>query len=141
MEDNSKLTIGGLAKATGTTVETVRWYEKVGLLPVPARTSGNYRTYKSEHLKRLSFIRRSRGLGFTIEEVRALLALADQQDRDCGEVAAIARRHLAEVERKITDPTTVAAELRTVIRQCHGGPSRNVGSSRRWRRISRLVRE
>jgi DNA-binding transcriptional MerR regulator len=57
MEDNSKLTIGGLARATGTKVETVRWYETVGLLPTPARTAGNYRTYGPEHLKRLSFIR------------------------------------------------------------------------------------
>jgi len=121
MEDNSKLTIGGLARATGTRVETVRWYEKVGLLPAPARTAGNYRTYGPEHLKRLSFIRRSRDLGFTIEEVRALLALADQKDRDCGEVDSIARRHLADIERKIARLNALARELKSVIRQCRGG--------------------
>jgi Cu(I)-responsive transcriptional regulator len=121
MVENSALTIGGLAKATGTKIETVRWYEKVGLLPAPARTAGNYRIYGSEHLKRLSFIRRSRELGFTIEEVRALLALADQQDRDCGEVDAIARQHLSEVERKIAQLTALASELHSVIGQCRGG--------------------
>jgi DNA-binding transcriptional MerR regulator len=70
-----------------------------GLFPKPARTSGNYRLYGPEHVARLSFIRRSRDLGFTIEEVRALLRLADQQDRNCADVDRVARTHLSDVER------------------------------------------
>jgi DNA-binding transcriptional MerR regulator len=97
------LWIGDLAKATGTKVETIRYYERAGLLPVPGRTPGNYRTYGPAHLNRLSFIRRARDLGFTIEQVRELLDLADDRDRPCGAVDAIAREHLAEVERKIAD--------------------------------------
>jgi DNA-binding transcriptional MerR regulator len=121
VSEKSFLSVGDLAKATRTKVETVRWYEKVGILPTPARTAGNYRAYGPEHLSRLSFVRRGRDLGFTLDEVRALLALADQRDRDCGEVDAIARHHLADVELKIADLTALAAELRSVIGQCHGG--------------------
>lgn len=115
------MSIGDLSKATRTKVETVRWYEKVGILPAPARTAGNYRAYGPEHLNRLSFIRRGRNLGFTLDEVRALLALADQRDHDCGEVDAIARKHLADIERKVVDLQKLAAELRHLIGQCHGG--------------------
>ena len=121
MGEKSILSVGDLAKATGTKIETIRWYEKVGILPAPARTAGNYRAYGQDHLSRLSFVRRGRGLGFTLDGVRALLALADQRDRDCGEVDTIARQHLADVERKIADLTALAAELRSVIGQCHGG--------------------
>ena len=64
------LKIGDLAKATGTKVQTIRYYEEIGLLPAPARTEGNYRTYASATLRRLSFIRRSRGLGFSLDQVR-----------------------------------------------------------------------
>jgi Cu(I)-responsive transcriptional regulator len=121
MDDKSGLSIGDLAKATGTKVETVRWYEKVGILPAPARTAGNYRAYGPDHLSRLSFVRRGRDLGFSLDEVRALLELADQKDRDCGEVDAIARQHLANIERKIADLTALATELKSVIGQCRGG--------------------
>ena len=114
-------TIGALSKATGTKIETIRWYEKIDLLPAPARTGGNYRTYQRGHLDRLSFIRRSRDLGFTIEEVRTLLDLADQRDRDCADVDRIARDHLTEIERKIADLSALAGELRSVIGQCRGG--------------------
>src|SRR4030088_1328640 len=92
--------IGDLARATDTKVETIRYYERIGLLPPPARTSGNYRAYGAEQLNRLSFIPRARDLGFSIEQVRTLLDLANEKDRSCGAVDAIAREHLAEVERK-----------------------------------------
>jgi Cu(I)-responsive transcriptional regulator len=121
LSKKSFLRVGDLAKATDTKVETIRWYEKVGILPTPARTAGNYRAYGPEHLSRLSFVRRGRDLGFTLDEVRALLELADQRDRDCGEVDAIARQHLADVERKIVDLQKLAAELHHVIGQCRGG--------------------
>lgn len=115
------MTIGNLAAATATKVETIRWYERVGLLPAPPRTEGNYRTYGAEHLSRLSFIRRSRDLGFTVEKVRELLALADQRDRSCAEVDTIARAHLSEIDQKIADLTKLARELRDVIDRCGCG--------------------
>jgi DNA-binding transcriptional MerR regulator len=114
-------TIGRLAKATATNIETIRYYERVGLLPAPARTSGNYRAYGPDHLARLSFVRRSRDLGFSIETVRDLLGLADEKGRDCGAVDAIAREHLAEVERKMADLTALGRELRDLIGQCGHG--------------------
>jgi Cu(I)-responsive transcriptional regulator len=121
MGHKAVLSIGALAKATGTKVETVRWYEKVGILAAPARTAGNYRTYGPEHLRRLGFVRRARDLGFTLEEVRALLGLADERNRDCRDVDTIAGQHLADVERKIAGLTALAAELRSIIGQCGGG--------------------
>jgi Cu(I)-responsive transcriptional regulator len=116
------LSIGDLARATGTKVETIRYYERIGVLPAPPRTeTGNYRSYTADHLDRLSFVRRSRDLGFTLDEVRALLALADQRDRDCGAVDAIAREHLADVERKIVDLQALRRELREIIGRCKRG--------------------
>ena len=112
------LTIGALAKRTDTKIETIRYYERIDLLSAPRRTSGNYRIYGLEHLGRLSFIRRARDLGFSIEQVRELLSLADQQSRSCARVDAIARQHLAEVERKIADLNAMRRELSTVIDQC-----------------------
>ena len=114
-------TIGWLAKATATNIETIRYYERIGLLPAPARTSSNYRAYGPDHLARLSFVRRSRDLGFAIEAVRDLLSLADEKDRDCGAVDVIAREHLAEVERKTADLTALGRELRDLIGQCGHG--------------------
>lgn len=116
-----RLTIGDLAKARGTRVETVRYYERIGLLPVPVRTAGNYRTYAAWHLGRLSFIRRARPLGFSLDQVRELLALADQRERSCEAVDAIAGEHLAEVERRITDLKALRRELSDIIGQCRQG--------------------
>lgn len=113
--------IGDLAKATGTKVETIRYYEGIGLLPKPARTAGNYRRYDPAHLTRLGFIRRARDLGFSLDEVRELLRLSDDRARSCGEVDAIATAHLVDVERKIADLEALRAELKGLIRQCHRG--------------------
>ncbi|WP_315786425.1 helix-turn-helix domain-containing protein [Bradyrhizobium sp. SZCCHNPS1003] len=117
----SRLTIGDLAKRTGTKVETIRYYERIGLLPVPARTEGNYRAYDNDQLGRLSFIRRARDLGFSIEQVRDLLDLADQRDRSCEAVDVIAGQHLAEIERKIADLVALRDELADVIGRCKHG--------------------
>ena len=92
-----QLTIGNLAKATDTKVETIRYYERIGLLPAPARTRGNYRSYSPEQLGRLSFIRGARDLGFSLPQVHALLSLSDQRRRSCEAVDTIARKHLTEV--------------------------------------------
>lgn len=118
---SENLAIGDLAKATATKVETIRYYERIGLLPKPARTSGNYRSYSSRHLARLSFIRRARDLGFSIEQVRELLGLSDQRHRSCEAVDAIARQHLIEVERKIRDLQALRHELDSIISQCGRG--------------------
>ena len=79
-----QLTIGNLAKATDTKVETIRYYERIGLLPAPARTRGNYRSYSPEQLDRLSFIRRARGLGFSLPQVRALLRALPEKTESGG---------------------------------------------------------
>jgi len=115
------LAIGELGRLTNTKVETIRYYERIGLLSAPARTSGNYRAYGAEHLNRLSFIRRSRDLGFSLDQVRALLDLADERERPCAAVDAIARKHLAEVDRKIADLRALRRELDGMIKQCHCG--------------------
>ena len=110
--------IGELASATATKVETVRYYEKIGLLPPPGRTSANYRAYGIEHLARLSFIRRARDLGFSLDDVRELLTLADDRDKSCAAVDLIASGHLTEVERKIADLELMRDELHRVIGSC-----------------------
>ena len=115
------LTIGHLARQTGTKVETIRFYEKRGLLPEPSRTEGNFRSYEPEHLNRLSFIRRARDLGFSLEQVRALLTLSDDRTRPCTAIDAIAHEHRTEVERKIRDLQALKAELDRVIDQCGHG--------------------
>lgn len=118
---DDRLTIGQLASGTNTKVETIRYYERIGLLPAPRRTAGNYRSYRGEHLNRLSFIRRARYLGFSLSQIRGLLSLADQRDRPCSSVDAIAREHLAEVDRKVADLTALRRELDSIISQCGHG--------------------
>jgi DNA-binding transcriptional MerR regulator len=104
--------IGDLARLTGTKVETIRYYESIGLLPAVARTPGNYRRYGRPHLERLSFIRR---------EVRELLRLSDDRGQSCAEVDRIARLHLTEIERKVADLEALRHELRQLIDQCGHG--------------------
>ena len=115
------LSIGDLARATDTKVETIRYYERIGILPKPARTTGNYRSYHAAHLARLSFIRQARDLGFSLDQVRELLSLSDQRDRSCAQVDAIAREHLVEVDAKIESLKALRQELDSIIRQCHSG--------------------
>ena len=121
VQDGPAFSIGDLASRTGTKVETIRYYEKVGLLPAPVRTGGNHRAYTRAHADRLAFIRHSRELGFSLESVRALLALSDDADRPCAEVDAIARRHLDAVRDRITRLQALEAELSRVIEQCGCG--------------------
>ena len=113
--------IGKLSRATGTNIETIRYYERIGLLPEPERTAGNYRSYGAAHRTRLAFVRHSRELGFTIEEVRSLLDLADHPERECSEADLIATRHLAQVEEKIGQLVTLRDELSRIIGRCRGG--------------------
>ncbi|MBL8647098.1 MAG: helix-turn-helix domain-containing protein [Sphingosinicella sp.] len=116
-----ELKIGALGRATDTNVETIRYYERIGLLSKPPRTGGNYRAYGAPDLNRLSFIRRARDLGFSLDQVRALLELSDDKARDCATVDELARDHLAEVERKIADLEALKAALSDLIASCCGG--------------------
>lgn len=117
--------IGALAKATGAKVETIRYYEKIGLLPPPARTTANYRDYGSDHLARLSFIRRARDLDFTLKALRELLTLSDNKEQSCEAVDDIASRHLTQIDQKITDLTRLRSELSRVIGACQHGTVAN----------------
>ena len=115
------LAIGALSERTGCKVETIRFYEREGLLPAPARSPGGYRLYSEDHLKRLTFIRRARGLGFSIDEVRKLLKLADERKRPCAEVRVVARAHLEDVRAKIADLRAMERVLRATIVRCADG--------------------
>jgi DNA-binding transcriptional MerR regulator len=120
MNIDGKLSIGAMADAAGVKVVTVRYYEKVKLMPEPPRSDGNYRAYKREHLHRLRFIRRCRELGFTLAQVRELLRLSVQGKQGCSDVDRMASKHLDDIERKIGDLKRLAAELRGINRQCPG---------------------
>jgi Cu(I)-responsive transcriptional regulator len=115
------MNIGELARTTDTNAQTIRYYERIGLLPPPPRTAGNYRDYSAGHVSRLAFTRRARDLGFSIERVRALLDLADQKEQSCEAVDVIARDHLAEVKRKLADLVALRRELESMIGQCRHG--------------------
>lgn len=107
----SGMSIGDLARTTGTKAETIRYYERIGLLPRPARTESNYRSYRAADVARLSFIRRARALGLSIDQVRALLDLSDNRERSCAAVDELAQQHLATIESKLADLTALHREL------------------------------
>ena len=115
------LMIGDLARLTGTKVNTIRFYEDIGLLPRAVRTASGRRTYASLDVRRLVFIRHGRALGFSTDEIRSLLALADEPDRDCSEAAAIARRHLADIEVRLARLVALRDALAEVAVSCEGG--------------------
>ncbi len=98
-----RITRGVLSKRTGCHIETVRYYERVGLMPDPKRSEGGHRLYAEEHVRRLQFIRRCRELGFTVEEIRTLLDLVDRRDYTCAEIRDISIAHVDEIRRKIAD--------------------------------------
>ena len=113
--------IGELSRQTSVKVPTIRYYEQVGLMPVPPRTAGWQRRYGEAEVARLNFIRHSRELGFEIEAIRELLTMNAHPDRSCADVDLIARRHLAEVERRIERLTALKAELSRMIGECGHG--------------------
>ena len=112
-------TIGAIAKAAGVNVETVRYYQRIGLLPAPPRLRGTIRRYPPQTLGRLRFIRRAQGLGFTLEEVAALLALSDGEH--CAETRALGEKKRALVQRKIDELTAVRKALDELVRKCAQG--------------------
>ena len=115
------LAIGALSERTGCKVETIRFYERARLLPDPARSPGGYRLYGNDHLKRLTFIRRARKLGFSVDEVRKLLKLADERKRPCAEVRVMAGAHLEDVRGKIADLRAMERVLRETVARCADG--------------------
>lgn len=114
----STLSIGAVAKRTGCTVPTIRYYEDIGLLPPAARTDAGQRHYGEATLRRLTFIRRCRDFGFSIEQVRELVGLVDQPDRPCMEVRDIAAIHLTEVRRKLDELRALEAGLKAFVCSC-----------------------
>ncbi len=115
------LTIGTLAKESGCEVQTIRYYEQIGILPKPARTTGGHRLYTQEQAQRLRFIRRCRDLGFPLEEVKEVLRLADNREGDCGAVDRIATLRLQDVREKISQLTALEKELARMARGCRQG--------------------
>lgn len=115
--------IGQLAAAAGVNLETVRYYERIGLMPLPARTGGGHRAYDPVHVQRLAFIRHARALGFGIENIRTLLTLAAPGHRSCAEVRDIASAHLSEVRTKLAHLARLERILSDTIDQCSGAPT------------------
>lgn len=109
-----------LARLTGCNLETIRYYENIGIMPEPPRTAKNYRSYDDTHVARLRFVMRSRDLGFTLEEIRDLLGLVDGKARTCADVQSIALRHLGSVRAKILDLQQIETVLNETVSQCTG---------------------
>ena len=114
-------TIGRLARETGTKVQTIRYYEQIGLMPEPERSTGNQRLYERRHIDRLAFIRHSRELGFPLLAIRELLGLVDSPEQTCETADRIARTQLREVELRMVRLAALKAELERMITQCRGG--------------------
>ena len=109
-----------MARATGCNLETIRYYEKIGIMPDPPRSTKGYRSYNDAHVKRLKFVMRSRDLGFSLEEVRGLLGLVDDRSRTCAEVQIIAENHLTDVQAKIADLQRIERVLSDTVARCTG---------------------
>lgn len=114
------LSIGTLSRKTGTKVQTIRYYEQIGLLPEPERSQGGQRRYRSTDLGRLAFIRHARQLGFPLDAIRELLHLSDKPEQSCSDADSIARRQLKQVEQRILRLTALRTELKRMIRECTG---------------------
>lgn len=112
--------IGALAQATRTPVETIRYYEREGLLPQAPRSAGNYRIYAARHVERLAFIRHCRSLDMALAEIRLLLRLKDSPAEDCGAVDALLDTHIEQVAERLRELTHLGRQLRSLRDQCSG---------------------
>jgi DNA-binding transcriptional MerR regulator len=115
------ISIGDLSRQTGVKVPTIRYYEQVGLLAAPIRTEGKQRRYGAPDVPRLNFIRRSRELGFEVDDIRELLALSAQPEQPCENADKITARHLASVNQRISQLNALRAELSRMLANCDGG--------------------
>lgn len=112
---------GKLASSIGCNSETIRYYEKIGLLPEPDRTESGHRLYSSDDQKRLRFILRGRELGFSIEELRDFLGLVDTNDYTCADILTVTTKHIAMIDAKISDLTRIKSSLDETVSRCSGG--------------------
>ena len=112
------LTIGQLSGATGVNIETIRYYERIRLVDAPPRTRGGHRSYRDQHIRQLQFVSRARELGFGIDAIRALLALAERDNSSCREVRGIAAMHLADVRTKLADLSKLERILADTVIRC-----------------------
>ncbi|WP_417586158.1 MerR family transcriptional regulator [Pararhodobacter oceanensis] len=115
------LSIGTMAKRTGSKVQTIRYYEEIGLMPAPERSEGGQRRYDQAALDRLSFIRHARDLGFSLGAIRELIDLSDTPDHACAHIDAIAHKQLKAVEAKLRRLKALQTELKRMISECSGG--------------------
>ena len=114
------LSIGELSKLTGVNIETIRYYERIKMLPLPPRTAGGRRVYDPTHLRVLAFMRRSRELGFSLDEIRALIRLGGPEKASCRQVREMAAHHLDHIRAKITDLRKLERLLAKTVAQCTG---------------------
>lgn len=112
---------GQLSRRTGVHIETIRYYERIGLTPAPSRAANGYRQYDDDHLKRLNFIRRSRELGFTLKEIRGLLGLVDGGDVSCDQIRTITLQHAEDISGKLADLERMRDALLSMAAECEGG--------------------
>lgn len=112
------LSIGSLSQQSGVNIETIRYYEKIGVMPKPRRSAGGYRVYGPEHVRRLHFVRRGRELGFSLDELRGLLVLVDGHSYTCAEVHALTIRHLEDIRRKIADLRRLERVMSDMAAKC-----------------------
>ena len=114
---------GELAKNSGCNIETIRYYEKIEILPAPGRTPAGHRVYSKDDQSRLRFILRTRELGFSIEEIRNLLSMVDSNDYTCGDIHALTTTHLKSISQKISDLKLLENTLTTIANKCGKGDS------------------
>ena len=120
MEAIPFITIGALSKRTGVHVETIRYYERIGILPKPDRSPGGQRLYPEQYRWRLAFVRRARDLGFSLDDVRALLQLTGGQPMACAKVKGITEMHIADIRQKISELNQLDRMLSAIVTQCKG---------------------
>jgi len=115
------LGIGELSRQTGVGIETIRYFEKIGIMPVPGRSEGGNRRYNTDHLQRLFFINRCRQIGFSQKEIKALLSMVDDKGVTCAEVHNITTEHIADIRKKIRDLTKLEKVLTKMANECSRG--------------------
>jgi MerR family mercuric resistance operon transcriptional regulator len=120
-QESELLTRGALAARSGCNVETIRYYEHIGILPAPPRSQGGHRLYGHDLIKRLTFVRRGRELGFTLEEIRQLLRLVDGGNYTCAQIETLALQHARDIRKKIADLKKLKSVLEAMASHCTGG--------------------
>lgn len=115
------MNIGAISARTEVHIETIRYYERIGILPKPSRSTGGHRLYTEAHERRLVFIRRSRELGFSLDQVRTLIDLAERANQDCAEVYRVAVKHLDDIRQKLADLQRMERVLKSMAAECAHG--------------------